>query len=152
MTRRIIVALLRFAMRIYFRRVEVARRALALEVLLGARELDGQLVLALGHVRAQLVLQLRQVLASLAAATLGLFLDGRQGALPSVLVDVRDDVQGEIEDSLEVARADIEQDAEPTWRALEVPDVADRAGQLDVAHPLAADLGTGSPPRRTCRR
>src|SRR5262249_31451721 len=28
-------------------------------------------------------------------------------------------------------------------RALEVPDVADGAGQLDVAHPLAADLRAG---------
>ena len=28
-------------------------------------------------------------------------------------------------------------------RALEVPDVADRAGQLDVPHPLAADLAAG---------
>jgi hypothetical protein len=47
---------------------------------------------------------------------------------------VGDDVQREVEDALEVARADVEQDAEPARRALEVPDVADRAGQLDVAH------------------
>ena len=32
---------------------------------------------------------------------------------------------------------------EPARRALEVPDVADRAGQLDVAHPLATDLRAG---------
>ena len=68
---------------------------------------------------------------------------GEQGALAGVLVDVGDDVQGEVEDPLEVARADVEQDAEPARRALEVPDVADRAGQLDVAHPLTADLRAG---------
>ena len=60
---------------------------------------------------------------------------------PGVLVDVGDDVQGEVQDPLEVARADVEQDPEPARRALEVPDVADRAGQLDVAHPLTTDLG-----------
>jgi hypothetical protein len=54
---------------------------------------------------------------------------------------VGDDVQGEIEDPLEVAGADVEEDAQPRRRALEVPDVADRAGQLDVAHPLATNLG-----------
>src|SRR5204863_332195 len=43
-------------------------------------------------------------------------------------------------DPLEVARADVEEDSQARGRALEVPDVADRAGQLDVAHPLAADL------------
>ena len=61
--------------------------------------------------------------------------------LRDVLVDARDDVQGEVQDPLEVARADVEQDAQAGGRALEVPDVADRAGQLDVAHALAADLG-----------
>src|SRR5262249_2012212 len=60
-----------------------------------------------------------------------------------VLVDARDDVQGEVEDALQVARADVEQDAEAAWRALEVPDMADRAGQLDMAHALAADLRAG---------
>ena len=63
--------------------------------------------------------------------------------LRGVLVDPGDDVQGEVEDALQVARADVEQDAEAARRALEVPDVADRAGQLDVAHPLAAHLGAG---------
>src|SRR5206468_8465905 len=61
-------------------------------------------------------------------------------ALACLLVDAGDDVQREVQDALEVARADVEQDAEPARRALEVPDVADRAGQLDVAHALAADL------------
>ena len=116
---------------------------LALEVRLGPGQLGVELVLAPVHVGAQLVLELGQALAGLAAAALGLFLDRGQGALAGVLVDVGDDVQREVEDPLEVARADVEQDAEPARRALEVPDVADRAGQLDVAHPLAADLRAG---------
>ena len=64
-------------------------------------------------VGAQLVLELGQALAGLAAAALGLFLDRGEGALAGVLVDVGDDVQREVEDPLEVARADVEQDAEP---------------------------------------
>ena len=60
----------------------------------------------MGHI------ELAQLLAGLAAATLGLLLELRQRALPRVLIDVGDDVQREIEDSLEVARADVEQDPE----------------------------------------
>src|SRR5690606_9554377 len=37
----------------------------------------------------------------------------------------------------------VQQVAEPAGHALEVPDVGDRGGQLDVAHPLAAHLGAG---------
>ena len=82
-------------------------------------------------------------LAGLAAAARGLVLEGEEGPLAGVLVDVRDDVQGEVQDPLEVARADVEEDAEAARGALEVPDVADRAGELDVAHPLAPDLRAG---------
>ena len=94
-------------------------------------------------VGAELVLELGELLAGLAAATLGLVLEGEQRALARLLVDVGDDVQGEVEDALEVPRADVEEDAEAARRALEVPDVADGAGQLDVAHPLTADLRAG---------
>src|SRR6185437_3877391 len=41
----------------------------------------------------------------------------------------------------EVARRDVEQEAEPTRRPLEVPDVAYRRGKLDMAHALAPHLG-----------
>ncbi len=58
-----------------------------------------------------------------------------------VLVDVGDDVLGEVEHALERARRDVEQQADPAGRALDEPDVGDRRGQLDVAHPLTAHLG-----------
>ena len=78
---------------------------------------------------------------AVAAAALGLLVERLERPPAGVLVDVGDDVEREVEDPLEVAGADVEQDAEAARRALEVPDVADGAGQLDVAHPLAADLG-----------
>src|SRR4029079_16834254 len=118
-------------------------RTLCLEVRLGPGQLGVELVLGLVDFGAQLVLAGGQRLAGLAATTLGLFLERRQGALARVLVDVGDDVQREVEDALQVARADVEQDPEPARGALEIPDVADRAGQLDVAHPLATDLRAG---------
>ena len=114
--------------------------ALGLELRLGPGELGVELVLRLVQLGLELVLAGGERLAGLAATTLGLFLDRGQGALARVLIDVGDDVQREVEDALEVARADVEQDPEAARRALEIPDVADRAGQLDVAHPLAADL------------
>ena len=77
------------------------------------------------------------------AAALGLVGQVREGAPARLLVDVSDDEEREVEDPLEVAGTYVEEDAEPGRRPLEVPDVADRAGQLDVTHPLAADLRPG---------
>ena len=54
-----------------------------------------------------------------------------------------DHVGREVDDLLEVLRGEVEQVAEPARDTLEVPDVGDRSGQLDVAHPLAAHLGAG---------
>ena len=82
-----------------------------LEVGLRRGERGVQLVLVLVDVGAELVLELGQALAGLAAATLGLVLEGEEGALARLLVDVGDDVQREVEDALEVARADVEEDA-----------------------------------------
>src|SRR5439155_3378910 len=48
--------------------------------------------------------------------------------------------RGEVEDLLELLRRHVEQVADPRGDALEEPDVRDRRGQVDVAHPLAADL------------
>ena len=58
----------------------------------------------------------------------------------ALVVDPRDDVGGEVDDLLEALRRDVEQVAEAARNALEVPDVRDRGGELDVAHPLAAHL------------
>ena len=49
----------------------------------------------------------------------------------------------EVEDALEVAQADVEQVPDAARQPLEEPDVAHRAGELDVAHALAAHLGLG---------
>src|SRR6185369_16980637 len=58
-----------------------------------------------------------------------------------VLVDRRDHVRREVDDLLEVLGSQVEQVAQPARDALEVPDVGDGCGELDVAHPLAAHLG-----------
>src|SRR6266576_3824327 len=65
----------------------------------------------------------------------------REHVLPDFLVDVGDDVVREVEDLLQVAGRHVEQQAHAARDALEVPDVADRRGELDVAHALAAHLG-----------
>ena len=58
-------------------------------------------------------------------------------------VDPGDQVGGEVDDLLEALRRDVEEVAEPARDTLEVPDVGDRSGQLDVAHALTAHLGPG---------
>ena len=63
--------------------------------------------------------------------------------MPAVVVDARDHVRGEVDDALEVLGGEVEQVAEPRGHALEVPDVGDRRGQLDVAHAVAAHLAAG---------
>ena len=52
-----------------------------------------------------------------------------------------DDGAGKVQDLLEILRGDVEQVAQTARAALEVPDVADGSGELDVAHALAAHLG-----------
>src|SRR5262249_49761035 len=106
-------------------------------------EVRGQLVLRPIEVGAQLILELGELLAGLATAPRGLILERRESPPARLVVHVGDDVQGEIQDPLEVAGADVEKDPQPARRALEVPDVADRAGELDVAHPLTTDLAAG---------
>ena len=54
-----------------------------------------------------------------------------------------DHVGREVDDLLEVLRRQVEQVAQAARDALEVPDVRDRRGQLDVAHPLTTHLGAG---------
>src|SRR5699024_2435759 len=56
---------------------------------------------------------------------------------------VHDDIACKVQDFFQQAGADVQHQADPAGDALEVPDVADGGRQLDVAHPLAADLGLG---------
>ncbi len=49
----------------------------------------------------------------------------------------------EVDDLLQLTRRHVEQDADAAGHALEIPDVADRRGQLDVAHTLAAHFRAG---------
>jgi len=64
-------------------------------------------------------------------------------AVPGFLVDFDDHVLGEVEDALEVARGHVEKQPQLARGSLDEPDVADRAGEFDVAHALAANLGAG---------
>ena len=72
---------------------------------------------------------------------------GDQGVFLGLgLLDVAgidDDVGGEIEHLLQVPGAYVQQHAHAAGDALEIPDMADRGGQLDVAHALPAHLGAG---------
>ena len=89
--------------------------ALRLELGLGRLERGRQLVAVALDVGLELGLELAEALAGLAAAAGGLLLDVRGEALAGLLVDARDDVQGEVQDPLEVAGADVEQDARGGW-------------------------------------
>ena len=56
---------------------------------------------------------------------------------------IHDHVRLVVEDALQVAHRDVEEGADPAGEGLEVPDVGNGNGQLDVAEPLATDLGLG---------
>ena len=55
----------------------------------------------------------------------------------------RDDVVLEVDDLLQAGGLHGQQGAQPAGHGLEEPDVHHRGGQLDVAHPLAADAAVG---------
>ena len=73
---------------------------------------------------------------------LGVEVDGDLGEVlvASFDVDPGDDVRGEVDDLFQVLRRQVEQIAEPAGHALEVPDVRDWGGKLDVPHPVAPYL------------
>src|SRR5256885_6543891 len=136
--------------------LDVLRRLLAL----GRQRVNGflQLFLEARDLRVDLALQLLGLglvlLAQLAAlgvdvrpqanrALVLIHVEHGEHVLADFLVDVCDDVVREVEDLLEVARRHVEQQAHAARNALEVPDVAHRRGELDVAHALAAHLGAG---------
>ena len=56
---------------------------------------------------------------------------------------IHDDIGGEVEHLLQQPGGDIQNQPHPGGDALEIPDMGDGGGQLDVAHPLPADLGAG---------
>jgi len=64
-------------------------------------------------------------------------------AIARVLIDIRDHILRKVQDTLQVARADVEQQTEPARHALDIPDVADRTGQLDMSHALATNAAVG---------
>ncbi len=112
---------------------------LALDVGLGA------LVLELLHVGLELLRPGLQV--GVALILDGLLLDDhlglerRQLVVAHLVVHGGDDVGREVDDLLEILRRQVEQVAETRRHTLEVPDVRDGRGQLDVAHPLTTHLG-----------
>ena len=63
--------------------------------------------------------------------------------MPGFLVDSSDHVRRKVDDLLQVFRGDVQQVTQARGDALEVPDMGDRSGELDVAHPLTAHLGPG---------
>src|SRR5215218_10055453 len=64
-------------------------------------------------------------------------------AVPRLVVHRGDQVGREVDDLLEVLGRQVQQVAQARRDTLEKPDVGDRSGQLDVAHPLATDLRPG---------
>ncbi len=105
----------------------------------------GALGLQRGEVAFELLLASLDVAVALAldlvALDADLRLDRGKVAMTPVLVDPGDHVGREVDDLLEVLRCQVEQVAQPARDALEVPDVGDRRGQLDVPHALPANLG-----------
>src|SRR6185312_124500 len=105
----------------------------------------GALVLELLHVGFELLCPGLQV--GVALILDGLLLDDHLGfergqlVVSHLVVHGRDDVGSEVDDLLEILRRQVQQVAKARRNALEVPDVRDRRGQLDVAHPLTTHLG-----------
>ena len=92
----------------------------------------------------ELLLQLgdpvRVLLLAAHRLALHLLLQVLEGALLRVLVHGRDDELREVEDALQRARRDVEQESDAARRALHEPDVTDGRSQLNVPHALAAHL------------
>ena len=105
----------------------------------------GALLLELGEVG----LELRRTRVDVRVATvlefllldLDLVLERRQVGVTLLLVDRGDHVGREVDDLLEVLRREVQQVAQTARDTLEVPDVRDRRGELDVAHALATNRG-----------
>lgn len=83
----------------------------------------------LGDMRLNLTLNARHTHVQLTLGT-------RDGAVTRFLVNMGDYVLCKVQDALQVARADVEQQAQAARHTLDIPDMADGAGQLDVPHTL----------------
>src|SRR5215211_7367097 len=62
---------------------------------------------------------------------------------PLLAVHPRHDRAREVQDPIELLRADVQKVAHPARHALDEPHVRYRGGELDVAHPVAPDAGAG---------
>ncbi|CAB4859706.1 unannotated protein [freshwater metagenome] len=71
---------------------------------------------------------------------LGLCLDGWAIGVKTLGVDPCNKVRCEVDDLLELLRRNVEQVTKTARNTLEVPDVGNRRGQLNVAHALATNL------------
>ena len=72
-----------------------------------------------------------------------LVLEALKRLLAGLLIHVRHNILGEIQDSIQVAPRDIQQHTQLGWDAARVPDVRHGGCQPDMAHALAADRGAG---------
>ena len=72
---------------------------------------------------------------------INLRLKARKVAGALFVINLGDHVGSEVDDLFEVLRCQVEQVAETAWDTLEVPNVGDRRGQFNVAHPLTTHLG-----------
>ena len=70
------------------------------------------------------------------------FFEVREILRTLLVVNERDEVRGEVDNLLEVLWGHVEEVSEAARHTLEEPDVGHGSSELDVAHPLAADLGT----------
>ena len=124
--------------------LDVDLEALGPEVIL---VLEAGLIGALevGDAGVERLLQLVDALLLLAGVAVELRLHLRlelgQVAPASLLVHPGDDRCCEVEDLLELLGSHVEQVPDAARDALEEPDVADRSGEVDVAHALTAHLG-----------
>ena len=114
------------------------------QLLVDGLQLNDLARLDLGLLLIQRLLAHHDLPAGLALAardvSIDLLVQRLQRVLARVVVHLRDDVLREVDDALQGARRDVQQQPQAARDALGEPDVRDRRGQLDVAHALAANL------------
>ena len=88
----------------------------------------------------QLVDQLYYLLVQVLIQFEKLLVQVHQFTLTSLLINISDDIEGKVEDALQVAWREVKQETDTAGRSLEVPDVAHGRRQFDVSHALTAYL------------